>query len=377
MMPAQSGKDSIRGTIMLDQYSAMLGAQTGQAGSAQPLMPLPTGTARVGGPPAPIQTAPIQTAPVQAAAVQAPAADPHAIRGTMMLQSPFQQSQRGLAPVATAPQALAPQPYAPQSYSAPAQQAAPPVYASSSYAGAGPSFGGQRQAAVLPPQDSTEQVERLHYVCQRLRRARQPLCAINGVLTLLPMRLIQGGPREVDELQRAVRSDMQSLGRVLELRCPVTALVVGMEEEPGFRELVRRVGRERASVQRFGQRYDVRSLATAEEMSSLCAHVCGAFEDWVYTLFREQGALSRPGNTQLYALLCKVRLTVKHRLTGILAGAFGYDAHQAADSPVLFSGCYFAAIGSTEDRQAFAKGVFNKLLEEQEQIEWTPRDDAP
>jgi hypothetical protein len=160
---------------------------------------------------------------------------------------------------------------------------------------------------------------------------------------------------------------------VLELRCPVTALVVGMEEEPGFRELVRRVGRDRAAVQRFGQRYDVRSVATPEEMNSLCAHVCGAFEDWVYTLFREQGALSRPGNTQLYALLCKVRLTIKHRLATILAGAFGSEAHQAADSPVLFSGCYFAAIGPTEDRQAFAKGVFNKLLEEQEQIEWTPR----
>ena len=88
---------------------------------------------------------------------------------------------------------------------------------------------------------------------------------------------------------------MRSVGRVLELQCPVTALVVGMEEESGFRELVRRVGRERAGVQRFGQRYDLRSIATAEEMNALCAHVCGAFEDWVYTLFREQGALRGRG----------------------------------------------------------------------------------
>jgi type VI protein secretion system component VasK len=225
----------------------------------------------------------------------------------------------------------------------------------------------------LSPQDSAEQLERLHYVCQLLRRARQPLCAINGVLTLLPLRLIQGNQRETDELQRAVRSDMRSVGRVLELQCPVTALVVGMEEESGFRELVRRVGHERATVQRFGQRYDLRSIATAEEMNALCAHVCGAFEDWVYTLFREQGALSRPGNTQLYGLLCKVRLTVKHRLSAILAGAFGYDPHRTQENPVLFSGCYFAAIGNVEDRQAFVKGVFNKLSEEQEQIEWTPR----
>ena len=68
-----------------------------------------------------------------------------------------------------------------------------------------------------------------------------------------------------------------------------------------------------------------------------------------------------------------MRLTVKHRLAQILAGAFGYDPHRSQENPVLFSGCYFSAIGTTDDRQAFVKGVFNKLNEEQEQVEWTPR----
>ena len=36
------------------------------------------------------------------------------------------------------------------------------------------------------------------------------------------------------------------------------------------------------------------------------------------------------------------------------------------------SGCYLAATGETPDRQAFVKGVINKLNEEQELIEWTP-----
>jgi type VI protein secretion system component VasK len=233
---------------------------------------------------------------------------------------------------------------------------------------------GQRQTALLSPQESAEQLERLQHVCHLLRRARQPLCAVNGVLALIPQATVQGTPREVDELQRAVRSDLRTISRSLELHCPVTALVVGMEQEPGFRELVRRVGRERAAVQRFGQRYDVRSIATPEEMNALCAHVCGAFEDWVYTLFREQGALSRPGNTQLYGLLCKVRLAVKNRLAQVLAGGFGHDPQSGGDDDsILFSGCYFAAIGESEDRQAFTKGVFNKLIEEQEQVEWTPR----
>ena len=68
-----------------------------------------------------------------------------------------------------------------------------------------------------------------------------------------------------------------------------------------------------------------------------------------------------------------MRLTVKHRLSEILAGAFGYDPHRSQENPVLFSGCYFAAIGTADDRQAFVKGIFNKLNEEQESVEWTPR----
>jgi hypothetical protein len=38
---------------------------------------------------------------------------------------------------------------------------------------------------------------------------------------------------------------------------------------------------------------------------------------------------------------------------------------------MLFSGCYFAATGETEDRQAFVRSVFDKLPSEQEELEWT------
>jgi len=232
----------------------------------------------------------------------------------------------------------------------------------------------ERRSLILPPQDSAEQLQRLQYACQLLRRARQPLCAVNGVLTLLSFEMIQSGPREAEELQRAIKGDLGAVARTLELRSPVTALVVGLEKEQGFRELVRRVGRDRAAVQRFGQRFDLRSVPTPGELAALCIHVCGAFEDWVYALFRERGALSRPGNTSLYGLLSKVRSNLKQRLSDLLVGGYGYDPQQDSyDEPILFSGCYFAATGDTEDRRAFVQGVFNKLAEEQEDVEWTQR----
>jgi len=219
---------------------------------------------------------------------------------------------------------------------------------------------------------SSEQLQRLEYVCQMLGRARGSLCTLNGVVAMLPFDLIQGRASESEELQQAVRADLMTVQDTLNLRCPVTALVTGLERETGFRELVLRADHDQGSGQRFGRRYDVRATATAEDMAALGVHVCGAFEDWVYSLFRESDVLARPGNTRLYGLLCKVRCVLKLRLSEILADGFGYDAQRAPhETPLMFSGCYFGATGSTRDKQAFVKGVFDKMIEEQEQVEWT------
>ena len=226
--------------------------------------------------------------------------------------------------------------------------------------------------SAVEPQDAVEQLQRLEYVGRLLRRERRPLCPVNGILALLPFSMLEGGLEDAQELQRAVKSDLAAAQRSLQLRCPVTALVVGMEREAGFRELIRRVGHERAAAQRFGRRFETRALATLEQMASLCVHVCGAFEDWIYALFREEGALTRPGNTRLYGLLCKVRCNLQGPLMEVLAGGFGYDPQNTmTDEPTAFSGCYFAATGASPDRQAFVRGVLEKLAEEQEDVEWT------
>jgi hypothetical protein len=241
------------------------------------------------------------------------------------------------------------------------------------------SIGGQEQGATpshqavtLRPEDAAEQDRRLEYLCSLVRRARQPICPLNGILTLLPYGLIQHGPREGIEIQRTAKRDLATIVRVCKVRCPVTALVVGLEEEAGFRELVRRVGRDRTVAQRFGKGFSVSNPPLPERLEAVSAHACGAFEDWVYALFREKDALSKPGNVKLYAMLCKIRRNVQLRLGNILVAAFGADPDQEAQGePLLFSGCYFAAAGQTDDRQAFVKGVFDKLSDEQAELQWT------
>jgi hypothetical protein len=368
----------------LSQVMARREAEAAALGAAAPEAPLAAPAAAAGPPPAGSAVsppAPPSAASAPSAAQQATrqstsdstrrsaALDDAAGRGTLALDDYLQQQQaRQTGRAAGGPSRQRPVGGGTVKLDAP--MAAAESAATRVSAGAAP----EDQPALIAPQRAAEQLERLDYVCRLLRRARDPLCAANGVITLLPFQAIQAGAREARELEQAVKADLATVQSALQLRCPVTALVEGMEKERGFRELVKRVGPQRAAVQRFGRRYDVRGTATAEDLSALCEHVCGVFEDWIYTLFREKDALARPGNTQLYGLLCTVRSRLKGRLGEILSRGFGHDPRlHAGNEPILFSGCYFAATGETDDRQAFVKGVFDKLVEEQENVEWTAR----
>jgi len=244
---------------------------------------------------------------------------------------------------------------------------------------AGGSGGGSSSAAApsavigLSPAEAKDMSDRLEYICHLLRRARQPLCPCNGILTVLPFELIAKGAGEGIQVQRAVKADLATFRKSLKLRCPVTALVAGMETQTGFRELVRRVGPDRAKVQRFGKGFNIWNPPIPEQIEAVAIHACGAFEDWAYTLFKEKDGLNKPGNTKLYALLCNVRSNLRNRLKSILVAAYAHDRDKddTEDEGLLFSGCYFAATGETEDRQAFVKSVFDKLIDEEEQLDWT------
>ncbi|HND51083.1 MAG TPA: type VI secretion protein IcmF/TssM N-terminal domain-containing protein [Pirellulaceae bacterium] len=239
-------------------------------------------------------------------------------------------------------------------------------------AGGGSAASSGASTIGITPSEADEETARLEYVCYLLRRARQPLVPLNGILTILPFDVIERGPREAAEIQRAVRADLAAVHRSAQTRCPVTAMVAGMETEAGFRELVRRVGSDRAKNQRFGKGYSVWSPPAAEQLDAVASHACGAFEDWVYTLFKERDGFNKPGNAKLYQLLCKIRSDLSGRLKLILVNGYASDADgEPNPEPLLFSGCYFAATGASDDRQAFVRSVVEKMLSEEAELEWT------
>ena len=230
----------------------------------------------------------------------------------------------------------------------------------------------ERALAIIQPSDIAEQVDRLEAVCELLWAARYPYSPINSCITLIPFSAAGAGEQEIEEMAKAIKSDLQTLYKMLRVRYPVFAIFTGMEAEPGFRELMRRVGPERCAMNRFGMGYDLRSPASAGEIGSFAAHVCGVFEEWVYGLFREDQALKRPGNSSLFSLLCRVRSNFKDRLSILLSQGFGYSDRLDPDEvPYLFSGCYFVASGASRDKQAFIRGISEKLDGEQDRLEWS------
>jgi len=238
----------------------------------------------------------------------------------------------------------------------------------------GPSPVATSEPLRLNPGQAGEATAKLSYLCRCLKRLRDPLCPINGVLIATPFKLLADGSQEaVNQLQVAIKADIAALRAATRVRCSVTHIVAGMEEEPGFRELIRRVGADRVATQRFGKGFSLWNLPTPDQLDAVVKHACGAFEDWSYVLFQEEEGLSKRGNRHLYGLLCRIRMNFMGRLTHLVQSVYSIEGDStslAGREPLLFSGCYFVANGQTPDRQAFLASVLRKSQDEEEELEW-------
>lgn len=227
-------------------------------------------------------------------------------------------------------------------------------------------------AVTLSSQDAYEREMRLRHVLRLVRKARQTLCPINGVLTLMPFERIETSG---EQMQVAAQKDLQVLREETGVRCPNTVVVTEMEKEDGFQELIKRVGQERCVENRFGKGCEVWTAPEQGRLAAVAAHASGAFEDWVYMLFQEPDALKHRGNARLFRLLGRVRGRFGENLRNVLARGFGYDPQTEgwlAPEQFLFGGCYFAAAGGRPGQQAFVKGVFQKMLQQEGELEWAP-----
>lgn len=220
----------------------------------------------------------------------------------------------------------------------------------------------------LDRKEIAEQADRLARVCRLAAESRQPSCPINGSIALVDWQTLVGAP--TGQLSTVLREDATRMIEATQLHAPMAVLITGLDDEMGFIELTRRVGESRARDNRFGHGFNHQAPLEAGQLAALGKQACGAFEDWIYELFRHPDALGRTNNDKLYALLCKMRSEVQPRVVELLSGLAGARVPAGGRGPLL-CGCYFGAAGGARMRQAFVRSVFAKLLELEEDLEWS------
>lgn len=235
------------------------------------------------------------------------------------------------------------------------------------------------KARARSPDVLEEDAARLRYLCSLMVRDRAPLCALNGILVLLPYAGLDTA-QDAAYTADACARDLTAARQVLGVHCQVLAVVCDMESAPGFAELVARFP-ENQRKNRIGQGTplvprlkDGPGGGPATMYRSLARWICrGVMRYWVLTkcqLEKAPGGMVPDGldvNTSLFLLLDDMTEREGHLAEVLEKGLSTY----APPDRMLFGGCYVAGTGRDRATQAFMYDVFDKLIKGDEHVYWT------
>ncbi len=171
--------------------------------------------------------------------------------------------------------------------------------------------------------------------------------------------------------------DLVALRSVLQVQCPLIALVCDTEKVPGCQELLRRFP-EQQRRRRLGVHFppvaesDAASVPAVvdEGIRWMCQELLPPL---IYRLLQLSPAEDRhaehvqQGNVDLYQFLHEIRQREK-RISRILKRGICAEGTK----PGLLGGCYLGATGSDVVRdQGFVAGVMPQLIDMQNMLSWT------
>ncbi|MDG2012009.1 MAG: hypothetical protein P8J33_00795 [Pirellulaceae bacterium] len=228
---------------------------------------------------------------------------------------------------------------------------------------------------VISKQDIARQSKRLSYTAKLLKRLRNPVGSLNGILLNGSLQIIENHPAE---FSRQARNDLSTICNSSGLICAVTMTVSGWERLDGCRLLVDRLQEKHGKNflhRRFGKGFRSWEFPKRENMDDLAAESVLNFDQYIYSIFQERDALSSRnilGNREMVSFFCRVYSKLLPGLTEVLGGSFVEESQTGTDYP-RFSGCYFIGAGSEETERFFVDAVFDRLDENQAELEWTEK----
>jgi hypothetical protein len=225
-------------------------------------------------------------------------------------------------------------------------------------------------------EDPELHLARLRHLGRLIVRDRRGFCPINGVLVTLPL-AVDTRP-DLGELAEALRKDLATVFDTFRMRCPVLALIGGLEQVDGFSELVERLPAEQVR-KRMGQRFPLVPDLTAGEFAekvqdSVEVVTANLFPSMIYTMFQVESHGIEELDEVLRSNILLFRLLHGIVERGERMARFIKDCIPTLrGEPVMFGGCYFAGTGrDAATQQAFASGVPMRMIkEDQDSVTWT------
>ncbi|HVK15402.1 MAG TPA: type VI secretion protein IcmF/TssM N-terminal domain-containing protein [Fimbriiglobus sp.] len=241
-----------------------------------------------------------------------------------------------------------------------------------------------RRKVSIPEDERVRQTRRLRYLCELIRQERQPWCPVNGVLVLVPWEAT-----ESDELARVgcgvLDAELRTAREVFQQRYPTFALVCDLEAARGFDQF-RSGFRADMLKQRIGQRVPLVPVGEPEEVGALVGSAArwiglSVLPAWILRFLkldagpdtRQTPGASLAHNRNLY-LLMRAVFERGPRLAELLArGVPPVGGHDEYAPVPMFGGIYLAATGRDGKQQAFVEGVFQRVIESQNAVSWSPQ----
>ena len=227
----------------------------------------------------------------------------------------------------------------------------------------------------------TEEVERLvgclRHLCSLINRDRRPFTPINGILLVIPA-AAGASDAAMCELASLCQRDLEAIRDVLQVECPIAALVCDLEQVPGFSDFLsfypegqrkRFLGQEFPLIPDLDAAGKVRMVERGVQWVADSQFPSLVYKNWVpEAIGPGEVAPSASANARLYRFLGELRERQK-RIGRVLTRGVVMPTGGRA----MLGACGFAATGRDLGReQGFAASTFRWLIENQNHVAWTP-----
>ena len=214
-----------------------------------------------------------------------------------------------------------------------------------------------------------EATDRLRLACELLQAVREPLAPINGIIVMMPLAVDRRADADAVVLGQAVGEDLATLTLELGIRAPVTMVAAGLEQDPAMPDLASRLeAAQRLEVS--GTAFPPGIVPGVELLKAAAANAGGPLTDRIAEMLLDPRRIEQqPANRHLLAMLCRARLHVAVQMSRVLEQAFATELH-GPNVPML-AGCYLAALGSKADQRLFTRGLLERVVNLQGELDWT------